>query len=252
MTGNVSDLLERLRLERETSEPIGELSLEDAYRRQDELIRSRIERGEEHAGWKIGCTSQAIQAEFGLNQPIRGHLMTPHVHRSPTSLRVGEYLTCAVEPEFVIRFGSRLEGENLSYEEIWSTIEEIAPGVEIHNYHFFFPPPTSQELIISNGLHAGLVVGDFKPVRERIDLDLEGIGIFINGGLAGSGIGAEIMGGVLSSIRWLVNSLAETGDALSPGELVIPGSPVNLERVEAGDVVEARFTNFGDCRVEFV
>lgn len=255
LTGWASDdenVFERLRLEREVSVSIESLTLADAYEEQSRVIQSRIAQGEKHVGWKIGCTSRAIQAEFGLSNPIRGHLMAPHVHPSPVSLDLNDYVACAVEPEFVIRVGSSMRGAGMARDEIRSKIDSIAPGIEVHNYRFFLGPPTSQELIVSNGLHAGLVHGDFVSLDGNIDLDLEGIGVFVNGRLAASGIGAEIMGSVLASMAWLLDDLAQVGKGLSAGELVIPGSPVNLVPVYAGDVVESRFTNFGGCRVEFV
>ena len=113
-------------------------------------------------------------------------------------------------------------------------IDSVSPGIEVHNYRFRFGGPTSQELVASNGLHACLVVGDRKTGPEDLDLDLEGVGLFVNGVLADSGIGAEVMGGPLVSLRWLVNHLVRRGEVLRAGQLVIPGSAVGLTRSGRG------------------
>ena len=43
--------------------PIGSISLDDAYRIQDEAIQLRMEMGEQIVGYKIGCTSRAIPSQ---------------------------------------------------------------------------------------------------------------------------------------------------------------------------------------------
>ena len=80
---------------------------------------------------------------------------------------------------------------------------------------------------------------------------MEGVGVWRNGELVTSGIGAEIMGGPLVSLRWLVNHLVRRGEVLRAGQLVIPGSPVGLVPVGPGDRVTARFTHVGRVAAEF-
>ena len=62
----------------------------------------------------------------------------------------------------------------------------------------------------------------------------------------------EIMiGGPLASLRWLVRHLANRGEYLRAGQLVIPGSPVKLIPVEAGSVARATLTHVGSVRTKF-
>jgi 2-keto-4-pentenoate hydratase len=84
-----------------------------------------------------------------------------------------------------------------------------------------------------------------------MDLDMEGVGLFKNGDLAASGIGAEIMGGPLKSLRWLANHLIGRGEFLRAGQIVIPGSAVELVAVELGDRVAATFTHVGCVEAMF-
>jgi 2-keto-4-pentenoate hydratase len=59
------------------------------------------------------------------------------------------------------------------------------------------------------------------------------------------------MGGPLESLRWLVNHLVRRGGGLQAGDVVIPGSPVELVSVERGDRVTARFTHAGTVEALF-
>lgn len=224
---------------------IGALTLDQAYAVQQMVIEHRVAQGERVVGYKVGCTSKAIRQQFGLSEPISGRLMAPHVHHGETVLRWNGYVQCAVEPEFVLRIGKDMTDEVANDSELLDAIEWVAPGIEVHNYRFWFGRPTSQELIASNGIHAALVVGEQRVSPTSFNFDMEGVGVFRTDELAASGIGAEIMGGPLKSLRWLVNHLLQRGEHLRAGQLVIPGSPVELVSVQSSDRIAAAFTHLG-------
>jgi 2-keto-4-pentenoate hydratase len=234
-------------LTRGIKDELNSLSLAQAYEVQTRVIAMRVREGERIIGWKVGCTSRAIQGQFGLRQPISGRLMHPHIYHDGSSLALVNFVGCAVEPEIVIRLGKDLSGE-VDENSAAHAIAAIAPGIEIHSYRFLTKTPTHRELIASNGIHAGLVVGSERSFCEEIDLAMEGVGIWLNGRLQASGIGAEVMsGGPLDSLRWLARHAHERGEILRAGDLIIPGSAVRLIRLRAGDRVEARFTRLGKC-----
>jgi len=221
------------------------ISLEEAYVVQRKVIEHRVALGERVAGYKVGCTSTAIREQFGLSEPICGRLMAPHVHYGETELTWSDYVQCAVEPEFVLSIGKDVDDSVADERELIDAIEWVAPGIEVHNFKFWFGDPSSQELIASNGIHAALVVGEQRMPPVEFDFDVEGVGIHRNGQLMASGAGAQIMGGPLKSLRWLVRRLQEEGEYLRAGQLVIPGSPVELIPVSANDRVTAAFTHLG-------
>jgi len=233
------------------NEPISSLTLQDAYHVQQMVIDARTGGGEQVAGYKVGCTSEAIRQQFGLSEPICGCLMAPHVTWGDAVLNHRDYFDCAVEPEFVLVIGSDLVDEVGDEDDLTAAIDFVSPGIELHNYRFWFGDPTSQELIASNGIHAALVVGDQKTSPTSFNWDAEEAGIFLGGEQAASGLGREIMGGPMNSLRWLVNHLVRRGKSLKAGQLVIPGSPTRLLPVEAGDLVSARFANLGQVAARF-
>ena len=94
-------------------------------------------------------------------------------------------------------------------------------------------------------------MGEQRIPPTELDFGLEGVGLFRNGQLQASGIGAEIMGGPLKSLRWLANHLIRQGEHLQAGQLVIPGSAVELVLVERGDRIAARFTRVGSVSAMF-
>lgn len=244
-------LFEEHRFEYDGGESIDSLSLDDAYAVQRMVIDARIAQGEQVVGYKVGCTSTAIRRQFALTEPIRGCLLAPRVYHGDSVLHHSEFFNCAVEPEFVFMIGTDLTAEVGEDESLIDAIDYVSPGIEVHNYRFWFGKPSSQELIASNGIHAALVVGDRKTKPGSFDWDAEEFGVFLNDRLAASGAGAEIMGGPRKSLRWLVNHLVRRGESLKAGQLVIPGSPVELVPVEPGHRVSARLTNIGRVDAEF-
>ena len=58
---------------------ISDLSVQESYIVQERIAEKRISRGERAIGYKVGCTSRAIQSQFGLNEPILGRLFWPHI-----------------------------------------------------------------------------------------------------------------------------------------------------------------------------
>ncbi len=238
-------------LDAQCSFDVASLSIDDAYEVQRRVIAARVARGEEVVGYKVGCTSRAIRRQFGLAEPICGRIVAPHVFHGNTVLNCHDYVCCAVEPEFVLTIGKDLPGEVENDHQLVEAIEYVSPGIEVHNYKFWFGKPTLQELAASNGIHAGLVIGMEKVRPVGLDLEVEGVGLFKNGEVAASGIGADIMGGPLKSLRWLANHLIRRGEYLKAGQIVIPGSAVELVAVGPGDRVAARFTHVGRVEAEF-
>ena len=230
---------------------IDTLTLDQAYAVQSRIVERRIGQGESAVGYKVGCTSRAIREQFGLQEPVIGRLMSPHVHEGDTALSWSDYVNCAVEAELVFRIGREVPADFPSA-ELRTAIESVSAGIEVHNYKFWYGRPTIQELVASNAIHACLVVGKERTGPEKLDFEMEGVGLFVDGALAASGISAETMGSPLRSLQWLAKRLQDRGEMLRAGDLVIPGSPVRLVSVERGNVVTGRFSSCGAVRAEFV
>ena len=112
--------------------PVSELSIKEAYEVQDLVTQMRIDKGEEIVGFKVGCTSEAIRLQFGLEEPINGRLSKSHVHKEEVELNWKDYGNCAIEPGMVLKIGLDLSGEGMSDDPLINAIEYVSPGIEIH------------------------------------------------------------------------------------------------------------------------
>ena len=210
------------------SPPVSRLSIAESYRVQDLVTQMRIDRGEETGGFKVGCTSAAIRAQFGLSEPISARLFLPYIYQQGVRLDWRHYVNCAIEPEMVLKIGRDLKEEDPADQQLIDAIDHVSPGIEIHNFRFWFSPPSSQELICSGGIHAGLVIGSRKVSPRALSFQTEMFRVYKGGELITEAPASEIMGGPLNSLRWLVNALVRSGRVLEKGSYVIPGSPVEL------------------------
>ena len=231
---------------------IGDLSMEEAYAVQREVRRIREANGDLVMGYKVGCTSLAIRNQLGLSEPIYAPLYSPYVFENEEPFVLEDYPHCAIEPEFVLRTRSDLEGIDLSEAELRGGIESVQAGVELHQMVFWHGESTAQELICSGGIHAGLVVGARSVDASAVELQGERFGVEIDGEEVASATAHAIMGGPLKSLRWLINCLTREGRNLPAGSLVIPGSPVELIRVEYPCSVDVFIEGVGAARARFV
>ena len=221
------------------------LSLYEAYQIQNFVTQMRIEQGDLVKGFKVGCTSQAIRTQFNLSEPIRAKLFSPYCYKEGVALNWKKYANCAIEPEMIMRIARDLHDKDLSDKDLINAIDYVSPGIELHNYTFWHSPPTSQELICSNGLHAGLIMGSQKVEPQCLTFKDERFAVFKNDELVTQATASEIMGGPLKSLRWLVNSLVEQGQYLNKGSLVIPGSPVELIEIKEDTTVTIEIGDVG-------
>ena len=210
------------------------LSLSDAYQVQRTVAELRIQRGERCLGYKIGCISPTIQKQFGLNEPVRGYVWNGEMLSSATHLSVGpwrpegrRFVNLAIEGEIAVRMG-RSVALPVSDSELANCIECWFPVIELHNYVFRGPTPTSQELVAGNAMHAGTVVPNASEIRSGRLPDQVEIRIEIDGEVVEAKMASEVPGGPLGSMRWVASSLALRHEELRAHDIVLTGSPGRL------------------------
>lgn len=231
--------------------PVSDLSIQESYAVQDKVTEKKIAKGESVIGYKVGCTSSAIQSQFGLDEPIFGRLFWPHIFKDGEELNWKSYKNCAIEPEMIFKISKDLKGENLPDDVLIKAIEYISPGIELHNFKFWYMPPTLQELVCSNGLHAGLIVGDNKISPENLSFKSEWFKVFEYDKITTEAIASEIMGGPLYSLRWLIEELTKQNKMLKAGSIVIPGSPVELINIHEDTKMTILIERVGKATVYF-
>jgi len=224
------------------ADPEFTLSIDDAYQVQLRQAALREERGERIAGYKIGCMSEAIRAQLGLDQPVFGHLYAGEIRQSGVELEASQFDGLAIEGEFAFRIAEDIPDADWLLANPGRAIASCMAIIELHNSVLRASAAMrGPELVANNGIHAGVVV----PAEEAKDLDPaslaeEPISVIRNGEILGSATGKSLPGGPLASLAWLVERLREFGKKVERGHLVLTGSPLPLYSVVPGDRIEVR------------
>jgi 2-keto-4-pentenoate hydratase len=74
----------------------------------------------------------------------------------------------------------------------------------------------------------------------------------INGKEVGHGVGTDILGDPLQVLCWLANSCAGWGSPLLAGDVVLLGSLVQTQWVQAGDAVTVTNNPLGQVAADFI
>ena len=225
------------------------MTLDQAYKAQLELL-ARCERaGERQAGWKVGLTARAMQAQQGVYEPVFGFLLLSGHRPSGTGFDFSALIRPGFENELCLTLGRPLAGPGVTLEQARSAVSHVAPALEIIEKRGDFGADLALSLA-DNAQQKAFVTGAAVPL-DALDLAEVTLDLAVNGVAQERARGAEVLGTPIASIAWLANKLAAYGRRLEAGARVMSGSFTRQYDIARGDAVEARFEPLGLVRAEF-
>ena len=235
---------------KEQIEPITdriEISVDEAYQIQKEVVRIKEKRGEKIVGKKIGLTNKAIQQAFGVNEPDYGYITDKMLVSSEVT--ADALIQPRIEAEIAFFLTDDLNDANRA--KILKSVFAI-PALEIVDSRIKDWKVKIQDTIADNASIARVVLGDkLIPIKE-LNLQLIGMVFKRNGKIITTGVGANVMGNPILALEWLIKKLAESNEYLKAGEIVLAGSLISPVAVNVNDTFEAEFHTLGSVSVEFV
>lgn len=203
--------------------------LATAYRVQKVYI-SEIIGDDRIAGYKIGLTSQRMQAMCGIDQPIAGAVFGRRVMKSGARLRAADFHHLGLEFEICTRLGRDLAPRKTPYtrDEMGPFVDAVCAAVEVvDDRHADYAVLDCNSLVADNSWNAGVVLGDFVTPPPNL-ADVVGVA-YQDGAEIGRGRGADALGHPFEPLAWLANHLAAQGEGLSKGDIVMTGSIVTTK-----------------------
>jgi 2-keto-4-pentenoate hydratase len=231
------------------AEPVA-VTPEQAYALQAEVARLRERRGERVIGYKVGCTSPAVQRQLGICEPIFARIFDTGCFPSGVRLPYRRFANLAVEGELAVRLGQDVPASCVAGDECRAAVTSAFPVIELHHYVLRSPRPSLAELIASGGMHAGFVLAEHEAeigLREP-----ESASVWIDDERVGMVAGAEVAEQAVRSVRWLADRLAGQGLTLRRGQVVLTGSLLPLYTPRPGGRVVAALPPFGRSSAEIV
>ena len=228
-----------------------ELSLEQAYQIQQQLISRRLASGERIIGKKIGVTSQAVMDMLGVRQPDFGQLTDAMVVSPGSSVAMAGLIQPKAEGEIAFVLKHDLTGPGVTVADVLRATEGVMVCFEIVDSRIQDWKIKIQDTVADNASCGVFVLSDrLVPVRD-LDLGLCGMVLEKNGRIVGTGAGAATMGSPVIAVAWLANTLGRLGISLKAGEVILSGALSAMVPVVAGDNLRVSIAGLGSCSVRF-
>lgn len=233
-------LYEAYREARATSPPseTHDLTTEDAYRIQRAAVERR---GESVVGYKLGFTNERVQDQLGVDRPAYGRLTADTVSDEAV-VPTDEFVSPRIEPE--IAFVLEAIEPPAEVHDVLAATRAIVPAIEVVDSRTGGWSPTPADAIADDALAAGVRLGPTANAIEGTDLSMEAVQVRKNGRLVETGLGANVLDHPVRAVRWLANRRP-----IEAGALVLTGSLTPTVEIDAGDVVEARFSTLGSVSI---
>ncbi|MDQ0374754.1 2-keto-4-pentenoate hydratase [Cellulomonas humilata] len=227
------------------------MTVEDAYAVQREWRRRGVAAGRRPVGRKIGLTSKVMQVATGIDEPDYGAIFADMVYEDDSVIEHGRFSNVRIEVELAFRLAEPVEGPGATLEDVLRATDHVVPALEILASRIQLEGRTIVDTISDNAAMGAMVVGG-TPVRpDDVDLRWVAAMLYRNGTVEESGVAGAVLDHPARGVAWLANKLAQHGDRLEAGEIVLAGSFTRPMWVHPGDTVLADYRDLGTITCRF-
>ncbi len=226
-----------------------ELTLDEAYEIQDELLARRIADGERLVGAKLGLTSRAKQRDMGIDQPIYGWLTDAMLLAPDRALSMSDVIHPRTEPEIALVLGSDLAGPGVTPMDALDATSAACAAMEVIDSRYVDFRFELPDVIADNTSASRFVLGGRRVPAQQHDLSLLGCVLEERGTVVATAAGAAVLGHPAAALAELANHLGRRGKELKAGWVVLTGGLTAAVPVRAGSTVTASFAHLGMTQV---
>jgi len=229
------------------------LTIDDAYAISLATLKLRQSDGERVVGKKIGLTSAAVQAMFGVHQPDFGFL-TDRMWVQGESINVDDcgLIQPRAEAEIAFFLKRGLKGPGITSAKVIEATESVAPCFEIVDSRIEDWKISIVDTVADNASCGVFVVGQDRASPHEHDLAALRVTVTKNGAPLSEGHGSAVLGSPAQAVAWLANTLGMYGVSLNAGDVILSGSMVPLAPANRGDVFGMELHGIGRCVARFV
>ncbi|SEB24945.1 2-oxo-hept-4-ene-1,7-dioate hydratase [Variovorax sp. YR216] len=233
------------------------MTIEDGYAVSRAWAQMKLAEGRQTIGHKIGLTSRAMQMASQIDEPDYGTLLDDMLFE-PGDIPVSRFIAPRVEVELAFVLKRKLEGAQISTQDVIDATEYVTPAIEIIDSRIEqFDRHTKVmrkvfDTISDNAANAGIVLGGRRMHPRELDLPWCGAILRQNGAVEETGLAAGVQGDPAVGVAWLAMKLAPWGECLEAGEIVLAGSFTRPVAAKKGDVFDADYGQLGRFQFRFV
>lgn len=227
---------------REVLEPT---DIDGAYAVQAINTEFWLEQGRRIVGRKVGLTAKAVQVQLGVDRPDFGVLFEDMALADGGVLALDKVIQPKAEAEVAFILGADLPDTNTTAESVAAAVSQVVAAIEIVDSRIADWKITFADTVADNGSSAFYVLGSEPKPLAGLDLWTCGMALEVNGEVVSLGAGVACLGHPLKALAWLANTLAERGEPLRAGDVVLSGALGPMVALKPGDAVKASIGGLG-------
>ncbi|UOO88186.1 fumarylacetoacetate hydrolase family protein [Vitreoscilla massiliensis] len=220
--------------------------LQAAYAIQELGVALREARGEQRVGVKLGFTSREKMKQMGVDHLIWGVITDAMQLEEGGAVDLERFIHPRIEPE--VAFITRKPIDRaMNLAEALDAIEGVCPAMEIIDSRYQAFKFTLEDVVADNTSSAGFVLGAMRPVST--DISNCGVNMTENGRLVQAGSTAAILGDPLRCLVQVSQLLAEKGQVLPAGSIIMAGAATAAQAMQKDTVYETTILGLGTVSV---
>jgi 2-oxo-hept-3-ene-1,7-dioate hydratase len=193
-----------------------------------------------------------MQVATGITEPDYGVIFDDMVYESGSVIPHDLFSNVRIEVELAFVLSRPLRGADVTLQQVLDATEYVLPALEILSSRIEMQGRTIVDTISDNAAMGAMVVSDTHTAPDAVDLRWVAALLSRNDVIEESGVAAAVLDHPANGVAWLAGKLAQHGDGLEAGEIVLAGSFTRPMWVEKGDDVFADYGPLGtiSCRFE--
>lgn len=207
--------------------------------------------GRRIVGRKAGLTAKAVQMQLGVDQPDFGVLFDDMRVADGGRLDPARTIQPKAEAEIAFILGGDLPDGDTTAEQVAAAVASVHAAIEIVDSRIAGWKISFADTVADNGSSAFFVLADIGLPLAGCDLEGAAMEMSINGAVASTGVGAAALGNPLNAAAWLARTLADRGEPLKAGDILLAGALGPMVALTPGDRVEARIAGIGTCNFTY-
>ena len=211
--------------------------------------RERINAGEQPLGWKVGFGAPAAMQKLGIKAPLIGFLTDRARIATGSTVSLADWKKPVAEPEIAVHMGRDLAA-GADLDTVKAAIAGLGPAIELADVDR--PPEDVEQILAGNIYQRGIILGPCDV--SRAGGAVEGLHGHIarNGNdFAQTSDPQAMTGELIDIVRHVADTLADFGQTLRAGQIIIAGSIVPPLWVEAGEEIVFKLDPIGSVSIRF-
>lgn len=230
---------------------IGRHDVAAAYLVQERFNQARLDGGAVVVGRKIGATSEAVQAQLGVDQPDFGVLFDDMAVRDGDNIEMSRLMQPKVEAEVAFVLAEDLAEGPLDDAQVRQSIAYAVAALEIVDSRIRQWDISFSDTVADNASSGLYVLGtqrrtlaELEPVEVTMTMSIDGVAV-------SEGNGAACLGDPLRAVAWLAHRARTFGEPLRAGQVILSGALGPMSPVVPGAEVVARLRGLGSVTAQF-